>query len=1031
LAREQLYIDNKYIPLSKSINPSVTKSMADIAEPNKRKAKYTLTTKIPNSKEVQKVFTAFYEFNLVEYTNSSLQDITFNPTVKIDCHYLVDGETVLNGYLQVKGITQLNNNEITWKVVMFGTISNIFRGMGEEYLVDLATFDEYDNPGTPDTANSLTRWNHPYDKTVQAYSWATQVWDNTAGAYTPFLLGQGYVYILADLGLTTDLTNFDYDKIPMCIYAREYMNAIFKKNGFTWTSNFLDSTYFKSLIIPSSPTSLQLDDTDIDEREFTANTPNFIATGSATSGNVSTGITLSSLGIVNFTVESSDTGNNYNNTTGVSTIVNTGVYNYTASLEMSATFTPTTGVSVVCVSEIIGAVDLYVNGALAQSIPFYITYNDYPGSPSIGARTTDTAPTLTSNDANPEYLSGPAYTLVSNPALAPIVPRQVTVPNKYIASFQNVSLITGDTVDVRIRAKYRGLDDSSINYFYSSPVYYPGTATISLGATSTLVSKLVNTYPAYSSTLDITKAIPKKIKQKDFFMSIVKMFNLWVDTDPNDQNNLIIEPREDFLGTTIVNIQDKIAQDKPIEISPTGKLDALDFLYTYKKDKDHFNERYEGQWNGLYGERVINTTNDFVRGTKKNEVIFSPTPCVAPPLSNRVIPTIIQVDDNNTPKDTDFNIRILYYGGLKSCVSTWNHIHYPVYNTPDADVYGTYPYAGHFDDPFNPTEDINFGLVKELYYDDDIQTISITNNNLTNKYHLDMLNAYTDKRSKIVNAWVNLNPTDFRTWDFAKLYWFENAYWRLNKIANYNPTSESLTKCEFLYLADVGRFTDTSEQVFGGGGPLGPVTGPLGGGAIDADEVTPTKGTKNNQLPDGNNGTGRGQTIQGDNNNIASDSYRIEIQGDNNRVFQEAEDIKIQGDGNTIDAGVKNVTLINTDDLFIQESDVTYIGGVKVNPDSIGVPTAVEDISASQTVETDVKTYKMDTSGNDITMTFDLAFITYTEGQIWYFKKEHPDNVINLTASGGTIDGETTQTYSGDNDDIPVQYCGGTEFIIL
>jgi hypothetical protein len=110
---------------------------------------------------------------------------------------------------------------------------------------------------------------------------------------------------------------------------------------------------------------------------------------------------------------------------------------------------------------------------------------------------------------------------------------------------------------------------------------------------------------------------------------------------------------------------------------------------------------------------------------------------------------------------------------------------------------------------------------------------------------------------------------------------------------NYNPTADTLTKCEFLYLADVDIFVDRSEEVFGGGGPLGPATG---GGAIDADETKPVKGTKNSSQPDGGNYTGRGQQVEGDNNYIASDSYRIEIQGDGNRVFSEVEDVKIQGD---------------------------------------------------------------------------------------------------------------------------------------
>jgi len=1015
LAREQLYIDNKYIPLSKSINASITKSIADIAEPDKRKATYSKTTSIPNSKEAQKVFTAIYELNLQEYTNSSLQDITFNPTIKIDCTYIVDGEPIIEGYCQLKSITQTNNNELVYNIVMFGSIANIFREMGEDYLDSTAMVDVLD------------RWNHPYDISVQEDSWATQVWDNDASAFIPFALGTGYVYPLIDYGLTTNLTDFPFDKMGVAIYTREYMNAIFEAAGFTWTSTFLDSTYFKSLIIPSSPSNFQLDSDEIDDREFEADTSIFFNTGSATSANLNKG-SFGSLGVVRFSNEVADPGANYDPATGVFTVVNTGVYNVNAVIGLIATFTPDSGGNVVCTSDIEGRAEIFVNGAVVQSIPFYVTYDDYPTTYSIGARSTTVSPTTAGNDSSPEYITNAgSFSSVTNPASAVNNPRQANPPNKYLCSFQNLSLNATDTVDVRIKARYRGLNNIDNQMFYSGSAYSGGNATLGLTTASKFFTKAVNNYPAYGSLLKISKCIPKKIKQKDFFMSIVKMFNLWIDVDPDNQKNLLIEPRDSFLGTDIIDIQDKIAQDKPLTITPMGKLDAVDFLYTYKPDKDYYNEKYTSQWDQVYGEREINTTNDFVRGSKKTEIIFSPTPCVAPPLSDRVIPTIIQVDDNGQPKETDFNIRILYYGGLKTSFNTWNHIYYPVYNIPTPTVHTTYPYAGHYDDPFNATEDINFGLTQEVYYDDNIQNITVTNNNLVNKYHLNMLNAYTSKNSKIVTAYVNMSPTDFKTWDFAKLYFFENAYFRLNKVNGYNPTGEGLTKCEFLYLATVELFEPRYPGVDGAGDEV--ATG-VGGGGLDDSEDNPGKGG-GGTLPDGNGGTGKGQVIEGNNNEIAADSYYIEIYGDDNRVFSEVENVKIHGDNNTIDAGQKNIVLINTSGLTIEESDVTYIDGVKVDAGSISAPSAVEDISASQTVEVDVKAYKIDSSGGDITMTYDLAFVTYTEGQIWYFKKEDAANNIIIAATGGTIDGSSSVTYSGDNDEIPVMYCGGTEFIII
>ena len=151
-------------------------------------------------------------------------------------------------------------------------------------------------------------------------------------------------------------------------------------------------------------------------------------------------------------------------------------------------------------------------------------------------------------------------------------------------------------------------------------------------------------------------------------------------------------------------------------------------------------------------------------------------------------------------------MRLWYYGGLKDG-KAWNHINFvSVFQIPNPTTYTQYPYAGHFDDPFNATEDINFGLVEEVYYDDNINTITVTDNNLVNKYYSKMLQEYTAKESKIVEGMFNVTPNDFKTWDFRKIYFFRGAYFRLQKIEGYNPTGESLTKCVFLYLTNTPDF---------------------------------------------------------------------------------------------------------------------------------------------------------------------------------------------------------------------------------
>ena len=1003
MAKEELYIGGIFIPLSKSLNASLTKSITDIQEPDKRKATYSKTVNIPNSKEAAEAFGGLFDLNLV---NSS-----FDPTVKVDCRYVVDGEPIIEGYCQLKAIHQKHRTDISYDIVMFSVLANIFKDMGEDYL------DKID----------LSRWNHPFEKQVQADSWATQVYDSDVSGFIPFAYGQGYVYPLADYGFSTDLNDFDYTQIPCAVYLKEYIDAIFAYTGKTYTSNFFNSAYFKRLIVPSSPTNFQLDATEILNRQFQANTPQFTSTGTTSSGN----LTINGIGAEDtliFTNEVSDPSGIYNNTNGKYVIPSAplqGLYDINVLIDIAATFVPNTATAVKTTSEVIGQIGIFVNGVQQQAKNFYITSDD--ATFISGGRTTTTPP-VTYPDG--DFNTSEKWFLFGN-AVAGDPRTGDDVPNRYLLTLNNILLFANDEVEIRVKAGYFAQSSPftlTTNKFFvdSSGGTYTGNASITIN-TGAFYNKVVNTYPSEGSTMKIEKLIPKNVKMKDFFMSIVKMFNLFIDIDPNDTNKYIIEPRDNFLTEDIIDIDEKLDEGQDLTIIPMGKLDAADYHFSYKPDKDFLNETYTTTHDDrIYGDRKVLSTNEFVNKVKKIESIFSPTPLAAPPNSTRVLSTIIQQDNAGYPQPIDHNMRLWYYGGLKDG-KAWRHISYINAYPPLAlaDTYTQYPYAGHFDDPFNATEDINFGLVEEVYYDDNINTITVTNNNLVNKYYSKMLQEYTAKESKIVEGMFNVTPNDFKTWDFRKIYFFRGSYFRLQKIEGYNPTGESLTKCVFLYLTNTPDFIPGLIELDGDGDELG---NPLGtdGGTVDFTEDKATKGTRTSQNLDYNNTSKRGVEIQGQYNYVSPDSFYVEIQGDRNRVWSEAENIKIQGDNNTIDAGVKNVTLINTSGLTINESDVTYINNQIVAGDG-----SIEIIDRSQSVDPTKLGYEADTTTGEII----LELPPYTdvfEGWEQSYKKTAGkyDFVLSEGAIANiTIDGETEIRITTVNDLINV-YFNGFEYKI-
>ena len=126
---ERLIIDNIEIPLSGSLNPSFTRSITDIKEPEKRKSTYSKSIKVPNSKEANILFDSIWDINSV--TN------TFDPTKKADVIYIVDGWEVVRGYCQLKDITKNQNRDIEYTIVIYGELSSLFNEIKGKELTDL------------------------------------------------------------------------------------------------------------------------------------------------------------------------------------------------------------------------------------------------------------------------------------------------------------------------------------------------------------------------------------------------------------------------------------------------------------------------------------------------------------------------------------------------------------------------------------------------------------------------------------------------------------------------------------------------------------------------------------------------------------------------------------------------------------------------------------------------------------------------------------------------------------------------------
>lgn len=301
----------------------------------------------------------------------------------------------------------------------------------------------------------------------------------------------------------------------------------------------------------------------------------------------------------------------------------------------------------------------------------------------------------------------------------------------------------------------------------------------------------------YGDSIVINDTIPKGIFQKDFFASIVKMFNLYVYEDKLIEKKLIIKPFIDFYDGTQIDWTDKVDRGSVMRIKPMSEFTARYYEYKYKQDNDFYGENYRKKFNEGYGDFIYDSENEFVKEVDSTELIFAATPLFQATSTDKIYSAIYKKSNENTKEDKmDSVIRILQAKKITGR-TTWA-IQNGVGGSTLAS-YTSYGYAGHLDDPLNPFDDINWGAPKELYFTSSAYTTA----NLFNGYWSEYIAEITDKDSKLLTCSVKLNEVDIYNLDFSKLIFIDGSLWRLNKVLDYNPMDFNTTKVELLKVIEL------------------------------------------------------------------------------------------------------------------------------------------------------------------------------------------------------------------------------------
>jgi hypothetical protein len=893
-----IYLKNKgYLELANEFPVPLTYNIADVKDISSKNGSYSKTIKLPATKINNELLGNLFNINI--------EDSTFDINRKVECIIVANDIVVMDGYFKLVSVdkeakTQTDDEELMYyNAQVFDEATNFYDTLGDALLEDL----------------DFSQYNHIYSaSTVLGSSahTAANIW-----TYPMLYNGDGSGY-------------YQIEDFYPAIYAKAYVDKIFQDSEYSYESDFLEGTtydgLFTKLIIPFNQERPQNTQEVIDGRKFRATMTG--ATDPLILSGLSTSTTISKK--LPFNDDSSEP--NFDNGDDYVASASTYVSNNNQITDFRVRFPATFKVY----SE--SGVTLTNSQGIAPPTFNASAYN-YKYKPRVGIFVNGVLQSAI--NIVPGILnSGLDIPRDLNPGLTTIAGYNVDV------TFTNIQLNIGDEVEARVLPtvtpsnSYNGFipGTPSPDYYryYSGstqvdPYFYIEFDINSSADTLSFINQPHQTDITDGDTIYLNNYIPKNVKQKDFFRSLVQMFNLYIEPDKDNDNKLIIKTRDEFYDTDeFVDWTDKFAIDRPNNIKFLPELQNRDLVLSYKSGSDVWNKRYQDNWKENFGRKKYIFDNDYLKGEKKIEVIFEPTPLIENGIG-LITPTI----PSEAPKT---GIKILYKPD-EWIEGSWDFKARDDSNQVVTYSLSGYPYAGHFDRPSLPTVDINFGEAREMFY---WQYGSITDNNLSNRFYDNYVQGIID--GKMLTGYFDLNEVDIFGLDFSRRVFVDDTYYIINKIIDYNPMSAELTKVELIKIDTSLKFNTTNNNEGGTvrptiNEPLGPIidlnpNNPNNPGPVKPWTTTnwPRK-TKGNIVGNGNiSNNDTAVDIVGNDNTVIGEGDGV-IYGDNNYMFSER--MFVYGNNNVATADTYYRSFIVGDNNTIQAQKTIVLGdGFTANTDN-------------------------------------------------------------------------------------------------
>ena len=819
------------LDLQQAPNVVVNYNWLDLKNPDTRKSSFSQTLKLPFSNANNDFFENYFEVNL--------ESLVYNAKTKFSAILYIDSIPQLKGFIQLKSIYM---NARLYEIALFGDTADFFTDLKDNRLKDAFRTQDTTNPELFIEDNQL---DHLLTLPNIVASWTTGL--TTVASTTT----NDIMYPIIDYGHTINPYSSAMFWSPTDFYSEGnelggLVNNSLNEYGAVQASNLKPAIRIQRLLhIIAQKAGYQIKSSFLGIDDTNASTP-------------ITDTQWFSRMFMTLSTEHSRVQTLFNTSAG-SEAPFIGFQANMSSSSGATTFPVTDPTGIGLVESVFSNLDvdnevfdpngLYNNqltdwgvGGITGvdtpsiKIPIDITNNTLLPTGTISVKVT-----ITININNTVSPSGDPLTIVQ---LRPRWYNQTT--NQAVGYGQQFNVSTGSNVTFEFPQQLQATPGTIYYFLLECEPFTVSPQTGTQNATATISACTIETEQTdnvglmsggLNGEVQMYHNMPD-MTQADFVKDLVNRFNLIIQTDPDNEKLLLIEPYQDYINAGSTQYwTDKLDVSKEQVIRPTNELQSKVLKFGDLEDEDILNQRYNNIYNTVYGTYTETRKNDFANNEFENFSVFAPfiaqgigqwsgnTINGALPNPNVALAYLFKAEQGEprSPLET-MKPRLFYYSGTPIDITgenpnTGNNFDFHIYSsqflqTIDATTTNNkFPLCLQYNLDTLGSVTADTKLLNWTWYSPNFNTgftfnyfgMTYSEHGFYTDYWAQYINEIYSDEARIMECYLNLDPVDIRRFagtGFQDVYYIKNTLWRIISVDNYLVGGNKSTRVTLLKVIE-------------------------------------------------------------------------------------------------------------------------------------------------------------------------------------------------------------------------------------